>query len=285
MDRTGDQSDEVVTGVGCGAALADDLGWGLGVVFRAYVTAADAAVAELPEDHGATRCWRPPPGRDVGSQLALAQHLGIDRTVMTYLLDDLEAAGLIERHPGSGGPAGPPGGCHRDGAAMLTELDERLGEVEARVLEPLDTEERMRFRAQLRRLATRIDTLDPVHDHCALAELPDAEVPQAPFDRLPFGAGPAMIGCTGRPARSGSPSDAVVIDRLVGGRRSRELVPMEKRLVTRYAMTSAGAADENQRRVEDVFAELAATAPGNVSYLVLRLADDSFIHVSFHDHR
>jgi hypothetical protein len=59
---------------------------------------------------------------------------------------------------------------------------------------------------------------------------------------------------------------------------------MEKRLVTRYATTSAEAADENQRRVEAVFAELAATAPDNVSYLVLRLADDSFVHVSFHDH-
>jgi hypothetical protein len=59
---------------------------------------------------------------------------------------------------------------------------------------------------------------------------------------------------------------------------------MEKRLVTRYAMPSAEAADENQRRVEGVFAELAATKPGNVSYLVFRLADDSFLHVSFHDH-
>jgi predicted SnoaL-like aldol condensation-catalyzing enzyme len=59
---------------------------------------------------------------------------------------------------------------------------------------------------------------------------------------------------------------------------------MEKRLVTRYAMTSADAADENQRRVEAVFAELASTAPDNVSYLVLRLADDSFVHVSFHEH-
>jgi hypothetical protein len=36
--------------------------------------------------------------------------------------------------------------------------------------------------------------------------------------------------------------------------------------------------------VEGVFAELATTAPDNMSYLVLRLADDSFIHVSFHDH-
>ena len=59
---------------------------------------------------------------------------------------------------------------------------------------------------------------------------------------------------------------------------------VEKRLVTRYAMQSTEAADENQRRVEGVFAELEATKPDNVSYLVLRLADDSFVHVSFHDH-
>jgi hypothetical protein len=49
-------------------------------------------------------------------------------------------------------------------------------------------------------------------------------------------------------------------------------------------MQSAKAADENQRRVEEVFAELDATTPDNVSYIVLRLADDSFVHVSFHDH-
>ena len=59
---------------------------------------------------------------------------------------------------------------------------------------------------------------------------------------------------------------------------------MQKRLVTRYAMPSAEAADENQRRVEGVFAELDTNKPDNVSYLVLRLADDSFVHVSFHDH-
>ena len=59
---------------------------------------------------------------------------------------------------------------------------------------------------------------------------------------------------------------------------------MQKRLVTRYRAKSPEAADENQRRVEAVFAELAATRPGNVSYLVLRLPDDSFVHVSFHDH-
>jgi hypothetical protein len=59
---------------------------------------------------------------------------------------------------------------------------------------------------------------------------------------------------------------------------------MQKRLVTRYAMRSTEAADENQRRIEAVFAELAAAEPDDVSYIVLRLADDSFVHVSFHDH-
>ncbi len=59
---------------------------------------------------------------------------------------------------------------------------------------------------------------------------------------------------------------------------------MEKRLVTRYEMQSAEAADENQKRVEGVFAELAVSKPDNVSYIVLRLADDSFVHVSFHNH-
>jgi len=59
---------------------------------------------------------------------------------------------------------------------------------------------------------------------------------------------------------------------------------MEKRLVTRYATRSVEAADENQRRVEAVFDELEAAKPDSVSYIVLRLADDSFVHVSFHDY-
>jgi hypothetical protein len=60
--------------------------------------------------------------------------------------------------------------------------------------------------------------------------------------------------------------------------------PVQYRLVTRYATSSADAADENQRRIEGVFAELAESAPTNVSYIVLRLQDDSFVHLSFHAH-
>jgi predicted SnoaL-like aldol condensation-catalyzing enzyme len=59
---------------------------------------------------------------------------------------------------------------------------------------------------------------------------------------------------------------------------------VEKRLVTRYSTNSPEAAAENQTRIEGVFAELAEKKPDDVSYLVLRLADDSFVHVSFHNH-
>jgi len=55
-------------------------------------------------------------------------------------------------------------------------------------------------------------------------------------------------------------------------------------LVTRYASSSVEAADENQHRIAAVFDELSEAKPETVSYIVLRLEDDSFVHVSFHDH-
>src|SRR5260221_9921496 len=48
VSNVAEQRDGTVPGGSCGNALADDLGWGLGTVFRAYVNAAHAAVADLP---------------------------------------------------------------------------------------------------------------------------------------------------------------------------------------------------------------------------------------------
>lgn len=39
-------------------------------------------------------------------------------------------------------------------------------------------------------------------------------------------------------------------------------------------------ADHNQALVEAVFAELASTDPGGLSYATLRLADGSFVHIA-----
>src|ERR1700727_324059 len=82
-----------------GDRLADDLGWGLAVVFRAYVKAADAVTDGIPGGHRGYQVLVAAARDESGSQAALAQRLGIDRTVMTYLLDDLEAADLVARQP------------------------------------------------------------------------------------------------------------------------------------------------------------------------------------------
>jgi hypothetical protein len=84
---------------GCGGVLQDDLGWALGVVFRSYAKAASAAFGDVPGGPRGYQVLAVSTRGEPGSQLELAHHLGVDRTVMTYLLDDLERAGLIERHP------------------------------------------------------------------------------------------------------------------------------------------------------------------------------------------
>jgi DNA-binding MarR family transcriptional regulator len=161
----------------CGNALVDDLGWGLGTVFRAYVTAAHAAVADLPGGPRGYQVLSAAAHGTVGSQLALAQHLGVDRTVMTYLLDDLEVGGLIERRPDPADRRARQVVATRQGTKLLTALDDRLRTAEAHLLTPLDPKSREGFRAQVRLLATRLDALDPPESPCDLADAVDAELP------------------------------------------------------------------------------------------------------------
>ncbi|NNE12856.1 MAG: hypothetical protein HKN41_11510 [Ilumatobacter sp.] len=50
-------------------------------------------------------------------------------------------------------------------------------------------------------------------------------------------------------------------------------------VVVRYTPRSEQA-DENQRLVEDVYAELAANGPDGLRYATFRLADGSFVHIA-----
>jgi DNA-binding MarR family transcriptional regulator len=157
--------------------LADDLGWGLGTVFRAYVAAAHAAVADLPGGPRGYQVLSAAAHGVVGSQLSLAQHLGVDRTVMTYLLDDLEAAGLIERRPDPADRRARHIVITPQGTELLATLVERLEAAEAHLLAPLDQRARASFRAEVRLLATQVDDIDPIDNACELAAEVDAELP------------------------------------------------------------------------------------------------------------
>ncbi|HWF14653.1 MAG TPA: MarR family transcriptional regulator [Acidimicrobiales bacterium] len=177
MGEVAGQQDEVGDASGCEDALADDLGWGLGMIFRAYVKAAHAAVADLPGGPRGYQVLSAAAQGNVGSQLALAQHLGVDRTVMTYLLDDLEAAGLIERRPDPADRRARRVVATQKGNKLLASLNDRLRAAEAQLLAPLATETRVTFRDQIQLLATQLDALDPPDSPCDLADEADAEIP------------------------------------------------------------------------------------------------------------
>jgi DNA-binding MarR family transcriptional regulator len=177
VDDIAGRRDEVGAVSGCEDALADDLGWGLGMIFRAYVKAAHAAVADLPGGPRGYQILSAAAQGTVASQLALAQHLGVDRTVMTYLLDDLEAAGLIERHPDPADRRARRIVATEKGNELLASLNDRLRAAESHLLAPLGTQAQATFRAQVRLLATQLDALDPPDSPCDLADEVDAELP------------------------------------------------------------------------------------------------------------
>jgi DNA-binding MarR family transcriptional regulator len=135
-----------------------DFGLALSLVLRAYLDAAGAAVADVPGGsrgyHVLTRAaYDCPP-----TQLALAQQLGIDRTVLTYLLDDLESAGLIQRQPDPADRRARRIVVTRSGHARLRRLQHDLVSAESFALRGLDAAEQQTLRALLRRASTTQDT-------------------------------------------------------------------------------------------------------------------------------
>jgi DNA-binding MarR family transcriptional regulator len=164
-------------------ALDGDLGWALGVVFRSYVKLAGIAVDNLP---GGPRGYQilAAAARSVpGTQLAIAQQLGVDRTVMTYLLDDLVTAGLIERQPDPADRRARRIVATEHGRATLAGLQSRLKLAEEHVLAGLPEADRTAFRDLLRRLASQVDAKDPMTNPCQAVHETGLAEPPAPTAR------------------------------------------------------------------------------------------------------
>jgi DNA-binding MarR family transcriptional regulator len=150
--------------------LSGDLGWGLAVVFRAYVKAADTIADEIPGGNRGYQVLSAAALDDPGSQAAMAQHLGIDRTVMTYLLDDLESANLVERQPDPADRRTRRVAATDHGRSVLADLDERFAKAEQHLLGPLSPDDQSRFRRLLRELASHANDDDPVRTACDAVE-------------------------------------------------------------------------------------------------------------------
>ncbi len=108
------------------------------MVFRLYLKTVDQVLAGVPGGPRGYQVLAEAASNRAGTQLALAHRLGIDRTVMTYLLDDLERAGLVERHPDPTDRRARRIAATVHGRGRLADLDRRLREAEEHVLTALD---------------------------------------------------------------------------------------------------------------------------------------------------
>jgi DNA-binding MarR family transcriptional regulator len=149
-----------------GDRLSDDLGWGLAVVFRAYVKAADAVTDGIPGGHRGYQVLVAAACDEPGSQAAMASRLGIDRTVMTYLLDDLEAADLVARQPDPADRRSRRVVATEHGRVILADRESRFARAEQHLLGGLPAGDQATFRALLRTLANHANAQDPVATAC-----------------------------------------------------------------------------------------------------------------------
>jgi DNA-binding MarR family transcriptional regulator len=151
------------------AALSDDLGWALGTVFRAYIKAAGVAFADLPGGPRGYQVLAAASAGGAATQLALANQLGVDRTVMTYLIDDLEQAGLIARRPDPSDRRVRRIVTTQAGDCRLAEFNQRLKQAEDQLLSGLTEPERVSLRTLLGRVAMDPSTVTTPVDACQAA--------------------------------------------------------------------------------------------------------------------
>jgi DNA-binding MarR family transcriptional regulator len=157
------------------SSVAEDLGWSLGVVFRSLLKAANAAATDVPGGQRGYFVLAAVADGGPGTQLALAQQLGVDRTVMTYLLDDLEQAGLIERQPDPADRRARRVVITEPGRALHVTLSARMSRVADHVLAGLEPAERRVFRSSLYRAAAQLAATDPPPGACIVAAEIQAE--------------------------------------------------------------------------------------------------------------
>lgn len=137
-----------------GAHGSDEAGVSLLALTRAYLGTVGPILDGLPHSTRGYHTLGAVIRGDHPSQLALATWLGIDRTVMTYLLDDLVAAGLVERQQNPADRRQRKIVATALGTQTWTELQNKVLQAEDELLGALDSQERDLVRELLSRAVT-----------------------------------------------------------------------------------------------------------------------------------
>lgn len=142
-----------------------EFGWALTVLLREWSARVAAAVGDLPYGTRGYQVLSAVVRDEPPSQASLATRLGIDRSVMTYLIDRCVESGLVERQQDPTDRRArrivPTG----HGRRRLDELDARVRQVEEELLGALPEAERALLHRLLRQAADGV-AHDP--DRCAV---------------------------------------------------------------------------------------------------------------------
>lgn len=149
-----------------------DFGQALASLLRRYLETARDAVADLPGGPRGFQVMSVANGGACSNQATIAEDLGIDRTVMTYLVDDLEQAGLAERRPDPADRRARQVILTATGRKAFDAAAARIAEVERAVLGSLSDADADLFR----QLLARITASGPVvHDANACSAAAEAD--------------------------------------------------------------------------------------------------------------
>jgi MarR family transcriptional regulator for hemolysin len=135
------------------AAVPGDLVGQLGLILRRYQQHMELAVEGMPGGLRGYQILAVVAYRDLPNQQAIGSQLAIDRTVLTYQIDALVEAGLVERIPDPADRRARKVVVTSKGAGTLQRFARRVDEAEAELLSALSPHEAAAFRDLVCRLA------------------------------------------------------------------------------------------------------------------------------------
>ena len=143
-----------------------NLGWSLAVLLRRWHEHVERALAELPHGSRGYHVLCATTGTEPPTQAGLAERLLIDRSVMTYLLDDLEVADLVRRRVDPRDRRARRVCITDHGRVVLEQARSLVDHVEERLLGGLPPQQRALFRSAASDAAIAVQRAAPDTDPC-----------------------------------------------------------------------------------------------------------------------
>lgn len=142
------------TKIAPGAAPAGiGLGWALATLLRDYQAQVEAALNGLPGGARSFLVMTHVEKETCHSQIAIAERVGLDKTTLTYLLDDLEREELIKRTTDPNDRRSRLISLTVEGSKALARYSRAVEQVDQQILARLGTEDAAHFQMSLMKVA------------------------------------------------------------------------------------------------------------------------------------